>query len=68
MVGLYIGAIWVRRKMPFIITQEDVRFSQMVFALMQDVAAQGMGLKIATVRKIIFERREARSKQTSCSL
>lgn len=37
---MYIEAIWIRSKMPFIIMEEDVNFSQMVFSLTQDAVTQ----------------------------
>lgn len=53
---------------PFIIEQEEVKFSQMVFSLMLGVAAQEMHLQIATIRKIMFKRSEHRPEQISYSL
>lgn len=41
-----------------------MKFSQMVFSLMQDVTTREMHLAIATVRKTVFKRRENRSEQT----
>lgn len=41
-----------------------MKFSQMVFSLMQDVTTQEMHLATAAVRKIVFKRKENRSEQT----